>query len=461
MDVARGLTWEQGTGKTKPIIDTVSYLFETGKITGLVVIAPNGVHRNWVSDEIPKHMPERVLKDTLCHIWYSTGTKKHEKSFEEVLNHKGLSVLVMAYDAIMTVRGQKAWKTFLKSRGCVYVLDESQRVKNPGAKRSKRILGSHVAAPYRRILSGTPVTNSPFDVYNQLRFLKPDIWHSLGITCFGEFKAFFGVWETRKTHDDRSYPDCVAYKNLELLNKAMQELCSRVTKDEVLDLPPKLYSKRYHDLTPEQQKIYEQLREDYTIEMATGNLTIMLALTRILRMQQCVCGYMPRNDDDRTLQRIPGPNLRIALLGEVCEDLAHPAIIWARFREDFDLIKEHPLFTGKKSIMVNGLIPQQERGPLLDAFNRGEAQWLLASAACIGTGFSFCRAKTSIYYSNSFSYEHRAQSEDRNHRIGQDNPVHYIDLAAHGTVDIKIITALREKHDVASQINGDNLKEWI
>ncbi len=477
-DSSRGLLWEQGCGKTKPVIDTVAYLYETGEVDALLVIAPNGVHRNWVSDEIPAHMPDRVQEKTVCHIWYSTGTKRHMKSYQDCLNHRGLAVLVMSYDAIMTKAGQKAWKQFLTKRRCLYVLDESQRIKTPGAKRTKRILGSREAAQYRRILSGTPVANTPFDVYSQLKFLEPTVWLKYGISSFAAFKSYFGVWETWETKDERQYPKCVAYRNLEILAQETARLGSRVTKDQVLDLPPKLYSKRYFELTKTQADLYNQVRDEYLLDLETGQLTIMLAIVRLLRAQQVVCGYFPTSDDNPTLRHIPGANPRVDLLGEICDDLPHSAIIWCRFREDVQLVAQK---LGKRCVVVDGSVPSQKRGPLLDAFQKREIQFMVANPACIGTGVTLTAARTVVYYSNSFNYEHRSQSEDRAHRIGQEHPVNYVDIVAMlpdaqgvlsdkkdgrflsggETIDSRIIESLRKKSDVASLITGDNMREWI
>jgi len=304
-DPVRALFWEQGCGKTKPVLDSVAYLYEEKEIDGLMVIAPNGVHENWVADEMVAHMPDRVLARVRSHVWYSTDTQKHKRSFAATLKHDGLAVLVMSYNAVWTNRGRDAWKAFLKGRRCLYALDESHRIKSPSAKWSQRILGSKTAAPYRRVLTGTPVANSPFDTYNQLRFLDPNVWRPYDIQNFAAFKTFFGIWETCYTKDDRQFPHCVAYKNLEILYQHIHELGSRLTKDEVLDLPPKVYSKRYFELTAAQKRMYKELTDDCVVAAHSGELTAMLAIVKLLRFQQIVCGYLPASDNDKTLQQIP------------------------------------------------------------------------------------------------------------------------------------------------------------
>jgi SNF2 family DNA or RNA helicase len=459
-DPIRGLFWEQGTGKTKPVLDSTTYLYEEEEIDGLCVIAPNGVHRNWVSDEIEAHVPDRVAERIRSHVWYSTDTQKHKRSFAGTLKHEGLAVLVMSYNAVWTGRGRDAWKAFLKNRRCMYVLDESHRIKSPGTKWSKRLLGSKVAAPYRRVLTGTPVAESPFDIYNQLRFLDGDVWRPYGIQNFAAFKTFFGVWETLYTRDERPYPHCVSYRNLEILYKHIHELGSRVTKDEVLDLPPKIYSKRYFELTPAQKRMYKELADDCVVEAACGELTAILAIVKLLRFQQICCGYLPASDDDDTLVPIPGDNPRLDLLVDICTDLPHQAILWARFREDHRLISGHKLFRDN-CVVVNGEVTGPARDEALDRFKRGDVQFLVASPAAIGMGHTLNMAKTCVYYSNSFSLTDRIQSEDRPHRIGQDDKVHYVDIAATGTVDMRIIDSLRDKRSLSNSLTGDTLLEWI
>lgn len=457
VDPSRGLFWEQGCGKTKPVIDTTAALYRSGQVDALLVIAPNGVHANWVSDEIPTHMDPEVAPYVRAHIWYSTNTKKHANSFEGTLKHRGLAVLVMSYDSIRTDKGQAAWKKFLKDRKCMYVLDEAHYIKSPGAKVSKRVLGSKVAAPFKRVLTGTPVDNSPFDLYNQLRFLDPTCWHEFGIQTFAAFKQYFGIWETI-SYDGGAFPKCIAYRNLDKLNRKLAELGSRVTKDEVLDLPPKLYSKRYVELTPLQRRLYNELKEQCYVETAAGELTANIAIVRLLRFQQIICGYLPKSDDEDELVDLEGPNPRLNLLEECVTDLPHQAIIWARFQRDIDLITKRLV---NRSVGIDGRVTGPARADQVQRFKDGDVQFLVANPAALGTGYTFTMAKTVIYYNNSFKLGHRLQSEDRAHRIGQDNQVNYIDLVASNTVDTRIVNALRKKQDVAAMITGDDLREWI
>ncbi|KKN53715.1 hypothetical protein LCGC14_0599700 [marine sediment metagenome] len=460
-DPVRGEFWEQGTGKTKPIIDSTAFLYEEKEIDGLVVIAPNGVHRNWVSDEMVVHMPDRVMERMKSHVWYSTDAKYHARAFEETLNHDGLASLVMSYNAVWTKRGRDAWKAFLKRRRCMYVLDESHRIGSPGAKWTQRIMGSKVAAPFRRVLTGTPIGGKPFRIYTQLKFLDPNVWKQYHISDYTVFKTFFGIWETVHLGENRSFPQCVAYKNLGILNHELLKLGSRLLKKDVLDLPPKVYSKRYFKLTPKQRALYTELAEQYEVEAELGALTAELAIVRLLRLQQIVCGYLPGSDDDKALVSIDGGNPRLDLVEEICEDLGHQAIIWARFQEDHRLISNLKMMQGN-SVIVNGTVTGRPRDAAIDLFKSGGVQFLIASPSAIGMGYTLNMAKTCIYYSNSFHLIDRLQSEDRPHRIGQDEKVHYIDLCAEAVrADARIIETLRKGLHLSEVVQGDSFREWI
>lgn len=285
---AYAIFWEQGTGKTKLTIDTLAWLFMEQHVDALLVLAPNGVHRNWISDELPAHLPNEIADKMRAYIYFSKTAKNVSSIREqkEVLNHNGLAVVAMSYDALMTEHGAKFAKDFLTKRKCLYVLDEATRIKNPKAQRTKRVLASAKYAPFRRILTGTPVANSPFDIYAQLKFLDDFCWSSLGIGSYTVFKAHFGIWEKKYNgQQGREFMSLVAYRNLDDLHKVVDVHGSRVTKAQVLDLPPKLYSKRYFKLSPPQAQLYEQLRDNFMADLGEQQVTAALAIVRLLRLQ--------------------------------------------------------------------------------------------------------------------------------------------------------------------------------
>lgn len=479
--VGDALFLEQGTGKSKCILDNAADLFLRGEIDAVLVIAPNGVQRNWVTDEIPAHLPDAVAENTRSLCWQSTkaGSQKFARELDALMAHRGLTFIAMSYDATITLRGKAFVKRLLASRTVLYVLDEATRIKTPGAKRTKYIVASGTRAKYRRILTGTPVTNGPFDVYSPIRFSHPTFWKTKGLGDFFAFKTFFGLFEkkTRSIFNPVTgkqklveYNDLLEYRNLDLLKKYLDEVSVRVLKDDVLDLPPKLYSTRYFEPTREQMRLYNDLTADYIALLADGREVIAaLAIVRLLRFQQALCGYLPTNKTDEDgyisvdteLVELPGGNPRLALLLETCEDTPHKAIIWAKFTKDIDLITQGLRDLKLSFVRYDGKVGDDQRAANKIAFQNGDAQFFVGNPAAAGIGLTLHAAKTVIYYNNTFKLEERLQSEDRVHRAGLKHPVQYIDIVAQGTVDEDILRSLRSKIDVASTITGDTLKGWV
>ena len=460
--------WDQGTGKSKTTIDEAVSQYERGEIDGLLVVAPGGVDLNWVTDELPKHLPEAVYaRSTIARYrTKSAQTQWHQRMIRQVVAAPKLAVLAMSYDAFMTKLGkQAAWK-FLSNRKTFYVLDESSAIKTPGAKRTKSLIASGKYAKHKRILDGTPAVDSPFEIYSQLRFLDDQYWHKVGIgRTYAEFKRYFGVWRTRADVQatygyDPGFDKLIAYKHVDELKSIITNISSRVTKDEALDLPPKLFTNRYVELTPKQDKHYQELKNEYAAELDSGHIVdAPLAIVRLLRLQQIACGYLPTDDEDEPYQAIdPERNPRLESLIELLDSLTHPAIIWARFSRDIDLICDR---LGDRAVRYDGQVSDDERARSKNQFVRGDVQFFVGNPAAGATGLTLTPARTVVYYNNSFKLRERLQSEDRAHRIGQEHPVEYIDLVAVGTVDEHITKALRDKYEISTQLSGDSMRDWL
>jgi SNF2 family DNA or RNA helicase len=423
----------------------------------MLVVAPRGVHRNWIAIELERHLPDDVAEHTLAHA-YDTGranTKRHKAAVEAVLYHRGLAILTIGYESFMTQKGKEASAKFLKRRRVLYVLDEAARIKTPSAKRSRSVVRSGPLAKYRRVLTGTPVANSPFDVYTPIKFLCDDFWKERDLHPFSVFKTHFGVWQTMHSADGQ-FPKCIAYRNLDQLNAIMREVGSRVTKEEALDLPPKLYSRRHCDLSKPQQDAYQQLKDECVARLAGGEeVTAILALTMMLRFATIASGYV-RDDDGRIHTFKDNPKLE--LLKDEIEDLRHPAIIWAWDTHSIDIIME--LLRGRAVRYDGQTKGDRAREEAVARFQAGDFQFFVAKPSTAGEGLTLTAARTVIYFNNTFKLTERLQSEDRAHRIGQEHPVHYVDLVA-APIEERVLRALRTKRNVASIVNGDNLMEWI
>lgn len=466
-----GILWEQGCGKTKPAIDTAAYLYEKGEIDAVIIVAPGGVHRNWLSDELPKHLPDRVARVSKAHVWNTAkaGNVGVKREQEALLRHKGLAWLMLSYDGAVTERGKKYLWKFLRQRRCLYVLDEAHNIKSPSAQRTKAIVASGKYAPYRRLLTGTPVAQGPFDLYSQLKFLDDSFWKQHGLDSYRVFKFHFADWFTRtecqELHGyDPGYDKLVNYKNLEELKQILASVSSRVTKDEVLDLPPKLYSTRYFELSSQQADLYRRLRDEFEAELESGaRIDGALAIVRLLRLQQIISGYAATDDEEEPIQLIGNRNPLMEQVEDVCDGLSHPAIIWCRFTKDIDQVMDR---LGSAAVRYDGTMNDDECERSKNAFQAGDAQWFVGNPAKGKEGLTLIQARTVMYPTNSFKLIDRLQSEDRAHRIGQEHPVDYIDFEGRlpdgsPTVARHIINSLRRKFDIAGKITGDELREWL
>ena len=455
--------WEQGTGKSKLLIDTAARLWLEGAIDAVLIVAPNSVHTNWVIDEIPAHLPDEVAERSrvFCYQTGKSATQWHQAEVRYTLGHQGLSWLSMSYNGFMTKRGKKAAWDFLRKRRVLYILDESMFIKTPGTKRAKSVVASARHAPFRRILCGTPIANSPFDAYTQIRFLDPGFWRrELDVANAQAFRNYFGIFATRETESGKTMQFPVDFRFLDELSRLLKSISTRVLKEDVLDLPPKLYSKRYFELSAEQRKLYKAVRDDFMVELDNGELvTAPLVITRMLRLQQIACGYLPVDDPNAPLYRIDdGNNRRLGVVEDFVDTVPHQAIIWANWNEDIDQIMD---LVGKRGVRFDGQVKMDQRERNKRIFKAGDAQFFVSKSSVAGTGHTLTEAKSCMYYNNSFSLVNRLQSEDRAHRINQDQPVNYTDVIAQGTLDEHVVRALRKKFNVASQVTGDVAREWI
>lgn len=457
------LFWEQGTGKTKALIDNAALLYVEGEINALFVLAPNGVHRNWHVEELPKHWPKDAGKMT-SFSWDTTkaGNVSFKSSWEHFLGlpNDRLKVLCMSYDALMTEPGKKGSWDFLRQHDIMYVGDESQRFKTPNSARTKRVIASSPYSKYRRIASGTPM-DGPFDIYSQVRFLDPEHWmRTEAVGTFTSFKARFANIIQVSTNDGKTFPKIESYRDLDRLEANIAEIGSRVTKEDVLDLPPKTYKRVYHELTNSQRAAYEELKRDAMTYLESGELvTADMALTLHGRLSQIGCGFIiPEAGADP----VPfSPNPRAAMLKEIMTDLTRPSIIWGRYKFDCQIAYEVSKSLGRRPVIFNGERPELS----IDMFHDGKYDDIIANIGSnMREGYTLNEADTTIYYSNAPWLLNRQQSEDRNHRIGQRNAVTYIDLLAERTLDTKTLKDLQNKREVTGTVLGDKsdqIKAWL
>jgi SNF2 family DNA or RNA helicase len=253
----------------------------------------------------------------------------------------------------------------------------------------------------------------------------------------------------------------VGYRRLDELKEKLDNFAFRVTKDECLDLPDKIYLRRDVELTDEQKKAYDQMKLMALSIVEQGMMSTTNALTQLMRLHQIVCGYVKLDDG----QEIALPNNRIDELMAVLAESDGKVIIWANYRKNIEDIK---LAIQKEYGMTSvatyyGDTKNEDRQDIVDKFSdpNSELRFFVGNPTTGGYGLTLVSSHTVVYYSNSFDLEKRLQSEDRAHRIGQTEKVTYIDLISVNTVDEHIVKALRNKIDIASQVLGEEIKTWL
>ncbi len=446
---------EMGTGKTKVLIDNLAMLYDKGKIDGALIIAPKGVVKTWYEQELPTHLPNHIDNTTV--LWQSNITKSQQEKLNSILeNEMLLHVLVMNVEALSTEKGVNFARKFINSHKTLMAIDESTTIKTPTARRTKNIIMLGKQAKYKRIMTGSPITKNPLDLYTQCEFLDPWL---LDFTSYYAFRNRYAEMKTMHLRG-RSIQVVSEFKNLGELSETVKQFSYRVLKEDCLDLPPKVFIKRHITLTPEQKKIYEQMKKAAMAVLNGKVSTTMTVLTQLMRLHQITCGHFTADDgSEQTVN-----SNRMNELMSILEETDGKAIIWANYQKDIKgIIDEISKKYGSESVVdYYGLTPQEDRQDNIRKFqNNPECRFLIGTPQTGGYGITLTQANTVIYYSNGYDLEKRLQSEDRAHRIGQKKTVTYIDLICEDTVDEKIVKALRDKINIASEVMGEELKEWI
>ena len=454
---------EMGTGKSKILLDNISILYDRGKINAALIIAPKGVYKNWVEQEIPKHVPDHVF----CRTFYWVAPSSRSKDDKEMLSQlytktrdPYLTFFVMNVEAFSTNPGKEEAKKFLSAYKALMAIDESTSIKTPNAARTQNILQVGMWAPYKRIMTGSPVTKSPLDLFSQCNFLDSEL---LGHDTFYSFRARYANMQTinvggRSVNIVRPNN---SYRNLGELSDIVSEFSYRILKEDCLDLPEKIYQRRTIEMTPEQRKAYDSMRTMALAELNNKVCSTMSVLTQLMRLHQITCGHIKTDDGEIVSLK----NNRMTELMSVLEETEGKVIIWANYVADIENIVTalKKAYGEASTVAYYGGVKAKVRQKQISLFQEknGPTRYFVGNPQTGGYGITLTAANTVVYYSNSYDLEKRLQSEDRAHRIGQTNKVTYVDLLCENSVDAKIVDALRDKISIANEILGEELKEWL
>ena len=451
-----GYFMEMGTGKSKVLVDNMAILYDKGKINGALIIAPKGVYTNWFSQEIPIHLASHIKPKMV--LWTASTSKTKEKEYQTLFETGfDLHVLIMNVEAFSTKKGVEFAYKFLRSHKTIMAVDESTTIKNPSAKRTKAILTLGKHAKYRRILTGSPVTKSPLDLYSQCAFLNEDLLDH------GSFYSFRNRYAhmIERNFGGRRVQIVGSYQRLDELEEILKKFSYRVQKSECLDLPKKIFINRTVELTKEQNEAYATMKSAALASLKGKMATAPHVLTQLMRLHQITCGHL--KSDDGTITNFK--HKRIEELINVMDEMEGKVIIWANYVHDInEITKALEDEYGEGSVVqYYGKVSSEDRQIAIKKFQDPDSpvKYFIGNTQTGGYGITLTAASNVIYYSNSYDLEKRLQSEDRAHRIGQTKSVTYVDLIAEKTVDEKIIKALRKKINIATTVMGDKVQDWI
>ena len=444
---------DMGTGKTKTTIDNLGILYLKGVIDSALIVAPKSVYAMW-EREITNHLSSQIK--TCIQIWNHTKKPKYDLMQKSVPDH--LNILLMNVEAFSTKNGSiGAMMFFNRHPKSAFVIDEATSIKNQKAKRTKSILKLAPLAVVRRILTGSPVTKSPLDLFTQCKFLSSSL---LGYDSFYTFRARYAEMQTVYTGANTQILLPKYYKNLDELEQKIKTFSTRVRKEDCLDIPPKIYEQRKVQLTGKQKEIYNRLRQHAITILNDSTVSFNNQLTEILRLHQVTNGFV--KNDDGVVEEFNNPKLDELMT--FLEEINGKAIIWANYIHNIEQIaeairKEY----GKDSVVtMYGATDVEDRKNVVDLFqNDPNTKFFIGNPTVGGYGLTLHAASYVIYFSNNYNLEVRLQSEDRAHRIGQTKNVLYIDIIAEDTVDEKIVSALDKKLSLSARTLGEEIKTWL
>ena len=435
--------WEMGTGKSLLLLDTIKWLYLSQELDGVIIVSDKGAYLNWPIVEIPKCL--RGIKYRVVTYQSNMRSDEYQKLVQQqTVEEDCLDILIMNVESFSGDKANTYAEKFIDVHNTMLAIDESTSISSIKSARTKNLLKLASTCCYRRILTGTPITHSPLNLYSQCEFLRPML---LGHRTFVGYRNEYAIMKTM-TFGSRSFQTIAGYRHLDKLARKIEPFSSRVLKKDCLDLPDKVYEQVFVEQTTEQRKLYDDLKTYALSQFDRGLLSVTSAITMVNKLHQINCGHVKL--DDGTVIDIP--NNRIPILLDLLASIDGKVLIWCAFQRDVELIIQalEALPGTYYPVHYYGKTTEQERSMALESLqNDDNCRWFVGTAATGGKGLTLTVSHNTVYYSNSDSGEDRWQSEDRNHRKGQTNKVTYYDLITLNTVDEKILARLKHKKDIA------------
>ena len=447
--------YDAGTGKTLTTITVLRHIFARNKqLLRTLVLAPVIVLENW------KEEWAKFSKVNQKHILVLIGpTKKRIAKLSEGVKRYGSQLIIITnYESL--VASKEFFAAISEWHPQCMVIDESQRIKSYNSKTTKLVTELADFAQYKYLLTGTPILNTPMDIYSQFRAL--DGGETFGHNFFS-FRAKFFYDKNAGMPSHVHFPKWVIREDAhEELNKKIYTKAARAVKSECLDLPPLVKTKIFVDLPPNSRKMYEQMKEEFVTFLEDRTITADIALTKTLRMLQICNGFI--KDSDGKVSSIASPKKEALkeLLKDICQ--SEKVIVWCCFKDNYSQVRDVCEKLKIKYVEAHGGITNTRKYLAVERFNTDpDTKLFIGHPGSLGVGINLIAASHSIYFSRSYNLEHDVQSEARNYRGGSEihQKVTRIDLVARETIDEQVIQASEDKVVGAEKILAILKKEII
>lgn len=451
--VGFGLFFEAGTGKTATSLNILREKYiAKGKLISTLILCPPIVIENW-RREIAMHTNVAAPR-VIC----LTGSQSKRRGDFRAAPKP--CIVITNYESLLMqdlYTQLKAW-----APPCV-VYDEAHKLKDPQAKRTKQALKlARSAGVCRLALTGTPVLNSPMDLFTQIQVIDPEVFG----TNFYVFRSkyFYNANASRPGHF-RPIPDWRPREGaLEEIADRVAAVSMAVKKEECLTLPPLVRQTIDCPLTGEQARLYKELKKDFVTYLKDQACVAQLAVTKALRLQQIVSGYIAVEGPDGPVEVQLKKNSRAEALEELLKELTpnHKVLVWAVFRHNYETIREVCRGLDVGFVEVHGDVSQKDKQEAIDRLESDPTvRVLIGHPGSGGIGCNMTAASYSIYYSRNFSLEFDLQSEARNWRGGSERhaKITRIDLVAPDTIDELVLKALASKQEVSHKLLHEKFSE--
>jgi len=454
----KGQLLEMSLGKTKCALNVAEIMKKYRALDRLVIICPKAIQSVWL-EEIPKH----TYLDVEPVIWENKKTKKQQKIISGLFI-ANFPILIVRLE--MFQKKNEVLKMFLQNffaKTTMVVLDESSKIKNVSTQRTPRLIEYTKDSAYRTILTGTPWTESPLDIFSQMEFMQTGFWYKYNGDWTPKilkkhwyiFRNRYAIMQEIRTGEGRSFKTMVGTRRVEEIARKIQRHVTQQKKEDWLDLPEKIFQTLHVEMDTVQAKAYKTMKDRLILEYGDTILTVQSQVTLLTRLRQIAGGFYPETGEPIS-DKLAG----IEMLLEDVSEYRGKVVIAASYVAEIQGIEKALIKQYGEDQVCTYYGGTKNRDEELVRFKES-AQFLILNPQSGAFGLNLQFASLMYLYSRPYSYEQNAQLLDRIHRPGQRNNCIYKDIIHTGSVQEKVIAAFEKKQDVVAKFDQLTIKSFL